>query len=671
MNIFVLDGNENQAVACVRSLSRAGHSVVVGSTFSWSKAGWSRYADGTFTYPAPDRDPLAFVKHIAAEMQKHPQSLILPMTELSMLPLSEHRELIFSAGGRLLLPSHSTVLQAFDKRHTTSLAASLGIATPHTWLINSAAEADQIAEAISYPVVLKPRRSNQIDEDGQLSATGKPLYATNAQEFRSAYGSIARRSSSTLVQEFVEGVGSGYFALMRDGEVRAEFFHRRIRDVRPTGSGSSLRVSIAPQPELRNAGLAVLQALRWHGVAMVEFRVRPDGRPVFVEVNGRFWTSLPLAIHAGVDFPALLVRMAETGDVTAPAGYREGVRCRWFLGDVRHLVETFAGPPAGFPGNFPKRLPTLLSFLKPVRGTYHDNFSIEDPLPEVGDWLHFAAHRVPGFLRKPKSQAANGALGVLHVHSKYSDGEFTLPELKEIFQAAGCKFVCVTDHAESFDDSKLEQYLSECARLSRDDFLFVPGLEYGCEGGMHILGYGCTTLANSKDPQQVIEHIHGHGGIAVIAHPADRMFPAIEEFSVLPHGIEVWNTKYDGRYAPRTGTFHLLERMQQNKPTLRAFYGQDLHWKRQFRGLFTSLNGAATDRKKILDALTQGEFSGTKGDLRLPSSGQLDQDILLSFELEHRNSDRLRKIARYCKDAGGRFGLAVPRSVKSQLRRIF
>ena len=671
MKILVLDGNENQAVASVRSLAGAGHSVRVGAASSWSKAGWSRYASGTFTYPSPDRDPLSFVKYIAAQVGKNPGSLVLPMTELSMLPLSEHRDLIFAAGGKLIFPPHATVLHAVDKQYTTKLAASLGIATPQTWLLNSKDDAERAAEAIRYPVILKPRSTNQVSARGELRATGKPLYAKNADEFRAAYAEISVRSSSVLVQQFVEGLGCGYFALMNGGEVRAEFFHQRLRDVRPTGSGSSLRVSIAPQPELGIAGRAILRTLKWHGVAMVEFRVRPDGTPVFVEVNGRFWNSLPLAIHAGVDFPRLLVEMAEKGDVTGPETYRAGVRCRWFLGDVRHLVETFAGPPVGFPGNFPKRVPTLLSFLKPVRGTYHDNFSFDDPLPEVGDWLHFAMRRVPGLLRKKESQQRPDNLGALHMHSKYSDGEFTLPELKGIFQDAGCKFACVTDHADAFDQEKIERYVKECERLSDESFRFVPGLEYSCEGRMHILGYGCTTLASSRDPQSVIAHIHEHGGIAVIAHPADRMFPGIENFLVLPHGIEVWNTKYDGRYAPRTRTFALLRRLQQRNPTLRAFYGQDLHWKSQFRGMFTSLNCAPTDRNTILGALENGEFSGIKGELRLSSSGELDQSLISRFELEHRKSDRLRQIAREFKNAVGRIGFSVPPSVKAQLRRIF
>jgi hypothetical protein len=133
---------------------------------------------------------------------------------------------------------------------------------------------------------------------------------------------------------------------------------------------------------------------------MVEFRVRADGTPVFLEVNGRFWNSLALAVYAGADFPALLAQMAEHDDVAAAPAYRSGVRCRWLLGDFRHLLEVWRGKPAGYPGAFPKRLPTLLAFCTPVRLTFHDNFTWRDPLPELGDWLDFAVRRLPAGLRK-------------------------------------------------------------------------------------------------------------------------------------------------------------------------------------------------------------------------------------------------------------------------------
>jgi predicted ATP-grasp superfamily ATP-dependent carboligase len=133
---------------------------------------------------------------------------------------------------------------------------------------------------------------------------------------------------------------------------------------------------------------------------MVEFRMRADGRPVFLEVNGRFWNSLALAVHAGVDFPRLVADIAEHGDCASVTSYRVGLRCRWLLGDARHLAAVLAGPPADFPGDFPRRWSTLLAVLRPVPGTVHDNFTRDDPLPELGDWLHFFMRRIPSALRR-------------------------------------------------------------------------------------------------------------------------------------------------------------------------------------------------------------------------------------------------------------------------------
>ncbi len=404
MRVLVLDGHENQAVASVRSLARAGYWVEVGSPYSWSKAGLARGCRRSFTYPAPQKDLEAFVACVAEEVKKSPGALVLPMTERTTLPLSAHREMIFAAQGRLVMPPHETVLRAFDKYQTTELACSLGITTPRTLLLKDATQAAEVVHNFPLPAVLKPRSSEEVSGEGQVRATGAPLYARNPSEFLRAYSELRQRCTVVLAQEFIEGFGAGYFALMRDGELRAEFAHRRVRDVRPTGSGSAVRLSIKPDPQVREASLALLQALRWHGPAMVEFRIRPDGVPVFMEVNGRFWNSLALAIYAGVDFPSLTCMLAEHGDVKPVCSYRVGVRCRWMLGDFRHLLEVWKGKPEGFPGSFPGRLRTLWDFLKPVPGTFHDNFNLRDPLPEIADWVEFAVRRLPEALRKNSSR---------------------------------------------------------------------------------------------------------------------------------------------------------------------------------------------------------------------------------------------------------------------------
>ena len=407
MRIVVLDGNENHAVAATRALAAAGHEVIVGSSATWSKAGWSRRAKGSFQYPAPEEASTDFVDALLTEVKKQEASLILPMTERTTLPISARREEFFALGAQLVLPPHDVVLQTFDKQQTTALAKELGIVVPQTNVLRTRAEADELASRCRFPVVLKPTSSQEVSADGRVLSTGAPRYARNSEELLSAFDEIISRSSSLLVQEYVEGEGTGYFALMNHGSLRAEFAHRRIRDVRPTGSGSALRESILPDVRVRDAGLKILQALGWHGVAMVEFRLRADGTPVFLEVNGRFWNSLALAIYSGVNFPAMLAELAAGGDIATMETYKVSVRCRWFLGDFRHLLEVFRGAPKGYPGRFPGRLKTLFEFLKPVPGTFHDNFQLSDPLPEAGDWIDFFFRKLPAGLNKSATAVKN------------------------------------------------------------------------------------------------------------------------------------------------------------------------------------------------------------------------------------------------------------------------
>jgi hypothetical protein len=261
--------------------------------------------------------------------------------------------------------------------------------------------------------------------------------------------------------------------------------------------------------------------------------------------------------------------------------------------------------------------------------------------------------------------------GVLHIHSTYSDGEFTLEELREIFVAARCRFACITDHADSFGALQLATYVRECEERSDEAFRFIPGLEYSCDNRMHVLGYGATALIGSTDPQAVIREIGALGGVAVIAHPRDEAFKWIESFATLPDGIEAWNSKYDGRYAPRPATFALLSRLQARRPGMTAFFGQDLHWRKQYRGLFVMVGCDVADRDGVLAALRSGDYRGEKEGLHLPSTGELTPDLLARFARVHDRSRRMRGWMKRAKQWAEGVGVPMPRKMKAQLRRIF
>lgn len=387
VRVLLLDGHVNPAVAAVRSLSQAGHRVVVGSAGRWSKAAWSRYSSGSFSYPSTQDGLEKFALGIARIAGQEDGTFVLPVTEKTVMALSAYRSLVENVGGRVVMPCHATMLKAYDKGETTRVASEVGVATPRTCLLRDDRNAYRIAAHFPYPAVLKPRTSVEL-ANGIARPTPRTLYARNRWEFLQAYYELHARCAQVIVQDFIPGEAVIYCLLLCRGKLRAEFAYRRIRSVHPTGWGATLRVSV-PADGLREGSLSVIRALdpHWTGLASVEYRLRPDGTPFFLEVNPRTWNSMALAVYAGVDFPRMLAEVAEHGDTPAHPGYPAGVVCRWWLGDLRRLLYVLHGVPKSYPAKTPGRLAALLNFIKPVPHAFHDNFIAADPLPELGDWL--------------------------------------------------------------------------------------------------------------------------------------------------------------------------------------------------------------------------------------------------------------------------------------------
>ena len=262
-------------------------------------------------------------------------------------------------------------------------------------------------------------------------------------------------------------------------------------------------------------------------------------------------------------------------------------------------------------------------------------------------------------------------MAALHVHSTYSDGELPLASVRDLFEAAGCRLICMADHADFFDETSLAAFLAECRQLSNQQIRVLPGLEFECHDRMHIVGYGVEKLVNSVDPAVVIDHIAKSGGVSVIAHPAPQHLAVIPSLTRLPDGIEVWNTKSDGGTAPRPAVFALTQELRKRKPDLLAFYGVDFHWKHQFRGLLNEVTLGSDDDRAAIEALRAGRFEGVCGALRLPSDGVLPDHVLADFAVRNERSGRLRKLVRRLKKWSGPLGRALPAPIKSQLRRFF
>jgi predicted ATP-grasp superfamily ATP-dependent carboligase len=292
------------------------------------------------------------------------------MEEETLLLLAQYHSQI-SEYAYLLVPDLKKIEFVRDKGNLMRFAEARGIPTPKTFYVPPSASSSL---SIPIPAVIKPRISS-----GSLGI----IYVKKREDLDSSYQDVHERYPYPLVQEWIPD-GGGTFGLSalfdETSNVKAAFIHKKLR-MYPVQGGPSTLAEGVEHPQIMELGLSLLKSLDWVGVGMVEFKVDPrDGIPKLMEVNPRFWGSLQLAIVSGVDFPFLILKMAQRECFEPVLRYAPGKRFRWFLlGDILHFL------------NHPQRFnlhPSFFNFFDP--NTSYAIFSKDDPLPLLGSVATFS-----------------------------------------------------------------------------------------------------------------------------------------------------------------------------------------------------------------------------------------------------------------------------------------
>lgn len=378
--VLVTDGDQRSTLAVVRSLGRAKIPVSVAGDHPRTLAGSSRYCTERVCYPSPYSDLPGFQSFVAEELTRGKYQVFMPMTDVSIRLTAEMRDRIHPHTA-VPIPPAEIIHRSQDKAYVLALAEQLGIPCPRSVSASEGGDIRAAVQSMPLPVVIKPRFSRFYHRGHWRS--GSVQYAYSVDELAAKYEESSRTIPNPLIQEKLVGEGRGVFLLVWNGELKGAFCHRRLREKPPWGGVSVYRESIAPDETLIQQSFALLKALDWQGVAMVEFKVdRRDGVPKLMEVNGRFWGSLQLAIDAGADFPLLLYRHACGENLRPQFDYRVGVKSRWLLGDLDHLLITMKSPEHrnGSPPN--SKLHALAQFLKFYEpGIRYEVLRMDDPKP--------------------------------------------------------------------------------------------------------------------------------------------------------------------------------------------------------------------------------------------------------------------------------------------------
>jgi protein-tyrosine-phosphatase/predicted ATP-grasp superfamily ATP-dependent carboligase len=373
---LVLDAHSRAGLETVQALGRRGVAVDGASEQDNCLASVSHYTRELFRQPAPanTREFIGWLR----ELDRHRDyNLIVPSTEGSLtafLSLASDDPLRKKA----VLSDNEALTCALDKHKTAILASSLGIPVPRTTLIADLAEA---SPASNFPLILKPIQS-VITRDGHAEVLS--VAVVRNEDERMAKLKHWLPTVKVLEQEYLTGRGVGIELLFNRGEMIWHFAHERMHEYPLTGGASTYRRSTLADPEMLNTSVRLLHALRWHGVAMVEFKVAADGSFWLMEINPRFWGSLALAIDAGVNFPLGLFLLARGQSIPPQPEYKVPYYTRDLGSDIQWQLENLRASHRDPLLLTRPVLAALLQYLRPLAGSESwDHFDVHDLKPTL------------------------------------------------------------------------------------------------------------------------------------------------------------------------------------------------------------------------------------------------------------------------------------------------
>jgi predicted ATP-grasp superfamily ATP-dependent carboligase len=348
--LIVEDGFQRGSLAACRALGRAGWEVGIGSPEK-GFASSSRFATAWHEVPPPEEDESGFVAGVRQAVEAGGYELVFGAGDGEVLALSAARD---GLGAIFPYGPHEDVVRALDKVSLAEAAQRVGLAVP------------QSARSEEAPVVVKPRQTTVHDPQGgplRLRAEVKetPVEAHVRVEYLESVG------AEPLVQRFVEGdLVAQVMVTDRDSRVVAAV-QQRASSMTPSGGTARGETEDLDQT-LAEGVTALLAELNWFGIAQVQFQVPPGGEPVLIDLNGRFYGSMALALAAGLNLPSIWASLATGRRLPVIDPPRIGVRYHWLESDLRRAVQERRG---------------LAGTLRYAVGARHGIWDARDPGPAL------------------------------------------------------------------------------------------------------------------------------------------------------------------------------------------------------------------------------------------------------------------------------------------------
>ncbi|MGH2786860.1 MAG: hypothetical protein ACRDJV_02990 [Actinomycetota bacterium] len=341
-HVLITDGASGQArstLAAARALAHAGYAPVVTVSGSNSLAAASRYCARAVTVP-PAGEP-GYAEAVGVELASDDYVCVLPSSDAALLALG------FDVGHLL------------DKSRLLQHARRVGIPVPAQTRFELWEELVASADDLDYPLIVKP-----------VVMGPSVVVAQGPEDLRRAGMPF---EGPVLAQEWLGPPLTSAAGVVWEGRLVASVHQRYLRTWPPAAGGACAAVSVERDVATDAAVTELLGG--FSGLFHAQFAA---GR--LIDLNPRLYGSLPLAVKAGVNVPAIYCDLVLGRRTEAPKHGRPGVYYRSLEGELRWAAHHLFGR-----GRSPLR---AVRALVPHRRVAHAVESLTDPGPMLARLRH-------------------------------------------------------------------------------------------------------------------------------------------------------------------------------------------------------------------------------------------------------------------------------------------